>query len=111
MGNKKTSLLLAGLAAGAYAYLRKPENRDKALDAFNSTKAKVNDFIETQKNSIQEKRNGSSSIVHPTEFEDSVTGDVDKDYHLDEKDMVSEGALTTVQYHNEEAQERLDAKK
>ncbi|GEK33178.1 hypothetical protein [Kurthia sibirica] len=111
MGNKKKSLLLAGLAAGAYAYLRKPENRDKALEAFNSTKTKVNDFIETQKSSLQEKRNGNSTVVPPTEFDDSITGDEEKDYQLEEKEMVSEGALTTVQYYNEETQERLDAKK
>ena len=45
---KGKSLLIAGLAAGAYAYFRKKENRDKAVDAFNSTKSKVNDCIENQ---------------------------------------------------------------
>ncbi|GEK29870.1 MAG: hypothetical protein RR603_02225 [Kurthia sp.] len=106
MGKKSTSLLLAGLAAGAYAYFKKPENRDKAVEAFNSTKVKVNDFIETQKQNLQDRSNTDSSNSDTT-----VTGDVNEDYHLDEKDMVSEGALTSVQYYNEEAQERLDAKR
>ena len=39
-GNK--GLLLAGLAAGAYAYFKKPENREKATVAFNNAKEKVN---------------------------------------------------------------------
>ncbi|MBQ0138901.1 MAG: hypothetical protein KBT36_06375 [Kurthia sp.] len=112
MGNKKTSLLLAGLAAGAYAYLRKPENRDKALEAFNSTKAKVNDFVETQKQNIQKTVNDKKNDINGagTTDEHTVTGDVEKDYHLDEKEMVSEGALTSVQYYNDEAQDRLDTK-
>ena len=38
---KSNSLLLAGLAAGAYAYFSKKENREKALVAFNNTKTKV----------------------------------------------------------------------
>ncbi|WP_225986096.1 hypothetical protein [Psychrobacillus glaciei] len=42
--NKK--LLLAGLAAGAYAYFSKKENRDKAMKAFNNTKAKINTYME-----------------------------------------------------------------
>ena len=46
---KSRSLLLAGLAAGAYAYFRKKENRDKAMEAFNSTKEKVNSYMESQK--------------------------------------------------------------
>lgn len=116
MGNKKTSLLLAGLAAGAYAYLRKPENREKALEAFNSTKVKVNDFVEVQKQNIQKTINDKKATAEATETAESsseatsVTGNAEKDYHLDEKDMVSEGALTSVQYYNEEAQERLDTK-
>lgn len=116
MGNKKTSLLLAGLAAGAYAYLRKPENRDKALEAFNSTKVKVNEFVETQKQTIQKTINEKKASAEANKSKkqadqsQSVTGDEEKDYLLEERDMVSEGAMTTVQYHNDEAQERLDKK-
>ncbi|MFX3674923.1 MAG: hypothetical protein ACE3JQ_10825 [Paenisporosarcina sp.] len=47
-GNNR-SLLLAGLAAGAYAYFSKQENREKAMVAFTKTKTKVNSFLESQK--------------------------------------------------------------
>lgn len=124
MANKKKSILLAGLAAGAYAYLSKPENREKALEAFNNTKNKVNDFVEAQKQNIQKTKGENplepdeseiSDFTNETEVNDftsesTITGDVDRDYHLEEKDMVSEGALTSVQYHNEEAQNVLDTK-
>lgn len=45
---RKRGILLAGLAAGTYAYLKKPENREKATTAFNNTKAKVNSYMESQ---------------------------------------------------------------
>ncbi|WP_088006138.1 hypothetical protein [Indiicoccus explosivorum] len=45
---RKRGLLLAGLAAGTYAYLKKPENREKATAAFNNAKAKVNSYMESQ---------------------------------------------------------------
>ncbi|MDN7243355.1 hypothetical protein QWY14_16235 [Planococcus sp. N028] len=45
---KRRGLLIAGLAAGAYAYFKNPENRRKATIAFNNTKLKVNDFMESQ---------------------------------------------------------------
>ncbi|MGI2328864.1 hypothetical protein [Planococcus sp. YIM B11945] len=45
---KRRGLLLAGIAAGAFAYLRNPENRRKATIAFNNAKLKVNDFMESQ---------------------------------------------------------------
>lgn len=45
---KGRGILLAGLAAGAYAYFKKPENREKATVAFNNAKTKVNSFMESQ---------------------------------------------------------------
>lgn len=116
MGKKSTSLLLAGIAAGAYAYFKKPENRDKAVEAFNSTKVKVNDFVETQKQSIQAKVNDLKENAKETneatqEVQSSRTAEEKElDYMLNEKEMVSEGAMTTVQYHNDEVQERLETK-
>lgn len=113
MGKKSTSLLLAGIAAGAYAYFKKPENRDKAVEAFNSTKVKVNEFVETQKQSIQTKVNDlkeSTREENQTNQENSPMEEKELDYMLDEKEMVSEGAMTTVQYHNDEVQERLETK-
>lgn len=110
MGSKKTSLLLAGLAAGAYAYLRKPENRDKALEAFNSTKVKVNEFVDTQKQNLQQTINDKKAAQTTENTDEEFVTDENVEYHLEEKDMVSEGALTSVQYYNDEAQERLDKK-
>lgn len=87
---KNKSLLLAGLAAGAYAYFRKKENRDKAMVAFNNTKAKVNSFMEAQKHN-------NSDLT--------TAGNPDPRDIPDNK-MVGEGALTSVQYYNEEVQDK-----
>ncbi|MET1014275.1 MAG: hypothetical protein ABWX61_07180 [Paenisporosarcina sp.] len=88
-GNKR-SLLLAGLAAGAYAYFSKPENREKAMVAFNNTKTKVNSFIESQKhNQTESTKKGHSDP-----------------YDVDDNSMVGEGAMTSVQYYNEEVQDK-----
>ncbi|RNF38543.1 hypothetical protein [Planococcus salinus] len=84
---KGRGLLLAGLAAGAYAYFKDPKNREKATIAFNDTKAKVNAFMESQnldKNEKEEKRNNPETPR--------------------ENKMVSEGAMTSVQYYNENEQ-------
>ncbi len=86
-GNNR-SLLLAGLAAGAYAYFSKPENREKALVAFNNTKTKVNSFIESQKHT----QTNSTKQGHPDP------------YDVDDNTMVDEGAMTSVQYYNDEVQ-------
>lgn len=110
MGKKSTSLLLAGIAAGAYAYFKKPENRDKAVEAFNSTKGKVNDFLETQRQVIQTKVDELNDSKKATEDADAPMTEKEMDYMLDEKEMVSEGAMTTVQYHNDEVQDRLETK-
>lgn len=86
-------LLLAGLAAGAYAYFKKPENREKATVAFNDVKAKVNEYMESQnlepnKNNEDEKKEG-----------------LDKT-DLQENKMTSEGGTqATVQYYNEKEQQ------
>jgi hypothetical protein len=88
-GNNK-SLLLAGLAAGAYAYFRKKENRDKAMIAFNNTKAKVNSFMEAQKHNNSD----LTSAGHPDP------------HNIPDSKMVDEGAMTSVQYYNEEVQDK-----
>ena len=57
MARKKTnSLLVATIAAGAYAYFSKKENRDKAQVAFNNMKTKVDSFIKTQQMNRHRKR-------------------------------------------------------
>lgn len=87
-GNNR-SLLLAGIAAGAYAYLSKPENREKAMEAFNAMKTKVNSFIDAQK---EQKNKTEPGEPGP--------------YDTAENKMVDEGgAMTSVKFYNEEVQE------
>jgi hypothetical protein len=92
-GNNR-SLLLAGLAAGAYAYFSKPENREKALVAFNNTKTKVNSFIESQKHTQNNYTKQGHSDPHD----------------VDDNTMVDEGAMTSVQYYNDEVQSKTKNK-
>lgn len=88
-GNNR-SLLLAGLAAGAYAYFSKQENRDKAMVAFNNTKTKVNSYLDSQKNNKMGMTKAGHSDPHD----------------IDDNTMVDEGAMTSVQYYNEEVQNK-----
>ncbi|WP_252504548.1 hypothetical protein [Sporosarcina sp. Marseille-Q4943] len=83
-------LLLATLAAGAYAYFSKKENRDKAMVAVNNMKTKVDSFIESQKlNRSDETKAGHSDP-----------------YDLQDNKMVSEGAQTSVHYYNQEVEDK-----
>lgn len=89
MARRKNTVLLASMAAGAYAYFSKKENRDKAQVAFNNMKTKVESFIETQK-----------TQRHP----ETKTGHPDP-YDTQDNKMVSEGAQTSVHYYNQEVQD------
>ncbi|SIT89459.1 hypothetical protein [Edaphobacillus lindanitolerans] len=89
MGNKNRNLLLAGLAAGAYAYFSKKENRDKAMVSFNNLKTKVDSFMETQK----------------LNRDDDAKAGFSDPYDLQDNDMVAEGAQTSVHYYNQEVQD------
>ncbi|ANU21284.1 hypothetical protein BBI15_14360 [Planococcus plakortidis] len=85
-------LLLAGLAAGAYAYFKKPENREKATVAFNDVKAKVNEYMESQ------------NLDHNKNQQDQKSEGLDKT-DLQENKMTAEGGTqATVQYYNEKEQ-------
>lgn len=86
---KGRGLLLAGLAAGAYTYFKKPENREKATLAFNNAKEKVNSYMESQN----------------LEDDKKTAHDGSKPNEPRENKMVSEGAMTSVQYYNEEEQQ------
>lgn len=79
-------LVWAGLAAGAYAYFKKPENRQKATEAFNNAKTKVNSYMESQ--------NLENNNEEPEEEKEDTT-------ELREEKMVSEGGLSGAQYYNE----------
>lgn len=83
-------LLLAGLAAGAYAYFSKKENRDKAMVAVNNMKTKVDSFITSQK---------------LNRSDDTKAGHSDP-YDLQDNKMVSEGAQTSVHYYNQEVEDK-----
>jgi len=90
-------LLMAGLAAGAYAYFKNPENREKATKAFNDAKVKVNSYMESQ--NLDKTGNTNSNA---DEASDSLQDP--------QEDMVAEGgATTTIQYYNEQQQKNKDA--
>ena len=100
MAKKNTSLIIAGLAAGAYAFLRKQENRDKAVAAFNSTKEKVNELL-------NQKATSDVDNTSPT-YEAIPDTDSDTSYYLRDRRMIDEGAMTTVQYYNDDKQKEVD---
>jgi len=83
------SLLFSAMAAGAYAYFSKPENREKAMVTFNNLKTKANSYMNTKMvKDTQMKKAGHSDPNDP-----------------DDNRMVEEGAMTSVQYYNEEYQD------
>ena len=90
-------LLMAGLAAGAYAYFKDPKNREKATKAFNEAKVKVNSYMESQ--NLDKSENTSSNV------------DAASDNSVDpQEDMVAEGgATTTIQYYNEQQQKKEES--
>lgn len=94
-GNK--GLLLAGLAAGAYAYFKKPENREKATVAFNNAKEKVNSYMESQNLESQNRDKAN----------DTSSGNADATKMRKNK-MTSEGGLAGAQYYNEQTQQGED---
>jgi hypothetical protein len=92
-------LLLAGLAAGAYAYFKNPENREKATKAFNEAKVKVNSYMESQ--NLDKDGNPISN-----------NNDAPSTTEKRENKMVAEGgASASVQYYNEQQQKELDKEK
>lgn len=86
---KSNNLLLATIAAGAYAYFSKKENRDKAQVAVRNMKTKVDSFMESQKMN----RSSETKIGHPDP------------YDTQDNKMVSEGAQTSVHYYNQEVED------
>ncbi|WP_438313308.1 hypothetical protein [Sporosarcina sp. FA9] len=86
---KNNSILVATLAAGAYAYFSKKENRDKAQVAFSNMKTKVDSFIKSQ----QLNRSSETNAGHPDPYDTS------------DNNMVSEGAQTSVHYYNQEVED------
>ncbi len=64
---KKNNYLLAAAIAGAAAYLRKPENREKAWSTFNDVKGKVTDLVADKKQQF------TSSSTSEKEAEETVS--------------------------------------
>ncbi|MDV6378496.1 hypothetical protein ORD22_09700 [Sporosarcina sp. GW1-11] len=88
-GKKTNGLFIATLAAGAYAYFSKKENRDKAMETVSVLKEKMDTLI------------NNNTLVDQT---------VEKVGYSDPEDvadnnMVSEGAQTSVHYYNQEVQD------
>jgi len=103
---KGKSLLIAGLAAGAYAYFRKKENREKAVEAFNCTKNKLNEFID---------KFSDSSVEVAGDTINTTTADgyanAHHTYNDDDTKMIYEGSATAIHYENEEQHESLNGVK
>lgn len=90
---KNNTMLLATIAAGAYAYFSKKENRDKAQVAFQNMKTKVESFVNTQKLN----RTPETKMGYPDP------------YDIPDNEMVSEGAQTSVHYYNQEIEDHSKA--
>ncbi|WP_102693726.1 hypothetical protein [Rummeliibacillus pycnus] len=103
---KSKSLLIAGLAAGAYAYFRKKENREKAVEAFNCTKSKLNGFIENLSNSSVNVAGDSFNTTNADGY-----ADPHHTYNDDDTKMINEGSATAIHYENAEQHESLNGVK
>jgi len=88
---RSSSLLFPALAAGAYVYFTKPENREKTMVTYNNLKTKANSFIRHQ-------------MLKPSLM--TKTGHSDPN-DPDDNRMVEEGAMTSVQYYNEGYQDKV----
>ena len=94
-GNKRKngnmrSVVISSVASMAYLYLQKPENRDKAKMMLHNTMTKVSSFMNS--------RNVNQSQMTKAGFSDPTDPDDNR--------MVEEGAMTSVQYYNEEVQSK-----
>jgi len=86
----KRPILFGGLAALAYMYFNKMENRDKAKVSLKNTKTKVSSFMDSQHvKPTMETKAGHSDPNDP-----------------DDNRMVEEGSMYSVQYYNEGVQNK-----
>ena len=117
---KGLGVVLAGLAVGAAQYLKKPENRDKAMDMLNQSKTKLNGLMEQGKGAAQQFNSSegatlkekvqdvaaqfksttpaADTTVTDLPVEDSDTGNASK---FSEARMNNEGPQNPSQYFNE----------
>lgn len=66
--SKAGKVLVGALVAGAVSYLRKPENREKAMAMFNDAKSKVTD--------VANKSNVSDKVENVKQSAQGLTSDV-----------------------------------
>ncbi|MBD7907383.1 hypothetical protein [Sporosarcina gallistercoris] len=90
MAKKRNGILLATLAAGAYAYFSKKENRDKAQVAVNNLVTKVDSFVQSKK----------------ADYSDDTKRGMSDPYDFQDNKMVSEGAQTSVHYYNQKVEDK-----
>lgn len=100
---KGKGVVVAGLIAGAAGYLRKKENRDKVLDMVGMAKEKVTDFANTQKENLSNQKEAEAESLQDTAKAAAGSSDL----KIEENEMVSEGAQTTVQYYNEKQDDKV----
>ncbi len=87
---KSRSMLIGGMAAMAYTYFQKPANREKARMTLQNTMTRMSAFLD-------------SKNVGPSQMTKSGYSDPNDP---DDNRMVEEGAMTSVQYYNEEVQSK-----
>lgn len=87
---KKRFMLIGGLVTFAMVYLNKIENREKAKTTMKNTKTKVSSYMDSQKHKPTQMTKAGFSDPHDP----------------DDNRMVEEGAMTSVQYYNENVQDK-----
>lgn len=92
--SKAGKVLVGALVAGAISYLRKPENREKAMSMFNDAKGKVTDMTN--------KGNVSDKVDKVKESVQGLTSDVSS-----LKDEVKDEVKTEVAEKAEEASSEI----
>ena len=105
---KGKGVVVAGLLAGAASFLSKKENRDKAMEYLNQAKEKAGTLQNNEKvQGLLNKATGKTedttveSVEQNLEEVASTAGEA-VDEVIEGNNMVDEGAQTTVQYYNEE---------
>jgi hypothetical protein len=108
---RRRGLIIAGLAAGAYAYFKNPENRRKATIAFNNAKVKVNDFMESQnlEGFGEAETTGSSAGASPSTKKKNDGTSTSVQYYNEDKKSGAETSGSTTEKTNSENFGRTDS--
>ncbi|MBS7344095.1 MAG: hypothetical protein KIG60_00270 [Caryophanon sp.] len=112
---KGLGVVLAGIAVGAAQYLKKPENREKAMDMLNQSKTKLNGLMDQGKGAAQQFNSSEGTLKEKVQdvtaqFKGGATNthtdlpveDVDTSHaaKFSEDRMVNEGPQDPSQYFN-----------